>query len=409
MSKRGKTGRTKSAGKARPVKAGDADSRGWRIAFLVLCTVGACLSADLLRLHVNVHTDPDYHSYCAMSERVNCDTVAASGYAVFLGLPMALWGLVGYVGTGALSVWGLRRTRYGDTWPLGLMFWLAAAFSALAVALYLLSHLVVESVCVVCAATYLVNFGLAYVAFMALRRVGCGASSALRDDLRAVAATPGPFALFSGTLSVVMVTIWIVVPPYWRIEASTGPGGLPVGETADGHPWIGATEPVLEIEEFSDYQCPHCRRGHDDIRKLIEEHADRVRLVHRHYPLDQHCNPALNRPFHPHACRYARLAVCAQDQGMFWEANDYLFANGRRRSPVTVGDLAAGIGLDTEKLRSCVEGERAGRVVQRDLESGRVLRVRGTPTFVVRGEIYPGRVPPEVVRALAPMPGPPDG
>ena len=54
--------------------------RGWRIAFLVLCTVGACLSADLLRLHVNVHTDPDYHSYCAMSERVNCDTVAASDY-----------------------------------------------------------------------------------------------------------------------------------------------------------------------------------------------------------------------------------------------------------------------------------------------------------------------------------------
>jgi uncharacterized membrane protein len=58
-------------------------ARGWRIAFLVICTVGVCLSADLLRLHVNVYTDPDYQSYCAMSERVNCETVALSEYAVF--------------------------------------------------------------------------------------------------------------------------------------------------------------------------------------------------------------------------------------------------------------------------------------------------------------------------------------
>ena len=65
-------------------------------------------SISLARLHVNVHTDPDYQSYCAMSERVNCDTVALSDYAVFLGLPVSLWGLLGYVFMGALAVWGLR-------------------------------------------------------------------------------------------------------------------------------------------------------------------------------------------------------------------------------------------------------------------------------------------------------------
>ena len=53
---------------ARPAEAPSSNRvRGWRVAFLVLCTIGVCLSADLLRLHVNVHTNPDYRSYCAMS------------------------------------------------------------------------------------------------------------------------------------------------------------------------------------------------------------------------------------------------------------------------------------------------------------------------------------------------------
>jgi protein-disulfide isomerase len=278
--------------------------------------------------------------------------------------------------------------------------------AALGVALYLLSHYVIESVCLVCAGTYLVNIGLPFVTFMALRRVGTGVLHALRDDVRAIAGAPGPFALFEGALVVVMVIFWLTVPPYWRIEFSTGPGGVNAGVTADGHPWIGAAEPVLEIEEYSDYQCPHCRRGHDDVRNLIEQRPDRVRLIHRHFPLDHNCNAAVREAFHPQACRYALMSFCAQEQGRFWEANDYLFAQGRQRTPVSVEDLAAGAGLDAGDLRDCVSGEKASRAIQRDLESGRALRVRGTPTFVVGGEIYPGRIPPEVIiAALAEEPG----
>ena len=128
-----------------------------------------------------------------------------------------------------------------------------------------------------------------------------------------------------------------------------------------------------------------------------------MRLVHRHYPLDHHCNPAVRQVFHPEACRYAVMAYCAQEQGKFWEANDYLFAHGRDRSPVSVEDLASGAGLDAEKLRACLSGDKARRAIQRDLAAGRALGVRGTPTFVVAGVTYPGRIPPEVIRsALAP-------
>jgi len=113
----------------------------------------------------------------------------------------------------------------------------------------------------------------------------------------------------------------------------------PSGAWSPTSPWpcwscggCGAARPALTVVEYSDYQCPHCRRGHDELRGLVREHPERVRLVHRDYPLDHHCNDLLKRPFHPQACRYAVLAHCAGEQGRFWEANDVLYSLGRRRA-----------------------------------------------------------------------------
>jgi protein-disulfide isomerase/uncharacterized membrane protein len=380
--------------------------RGWRVAFLVLCTVGVCLSADLLRLHVNVHTNPDYRSYCAMSERVNCDTVAASDASVFLELPLALWGLVGYAAMGLLAAWGLGARRRPPTWPFGLLFWIGSACALLGVGLFLLSHFVVESVCIVCAGTYVVNLGLALASWMALRQAGSSPVAALAAELRAVQARPRTFGVFAGSFAVVLVLLWMFVPHYWQLEVTSGPGGLTVGATSEGHPWIGARNPVLVIEEFSDYQCPHCRKGHLEVRKLLRDHPEDVRLIHRHFPLDHHCNTRVNRPFHLNACRYAALSYCAKQQGRFWEANDYLYNYGLRREPVTPRELSTAVQIEANELLACLDGDDAARAIADDLAAGRALQIGGTPTFVVDGRTYPGRVPPEVIAAQLGLPAP---
>ncbi len=371
----------------------------WRVASLVFCTLGASLSADLLRLHVKVHTDPAYHSYCAISEWANCETVAASEYAVFAGLPVALWALAAYLAMGALAVWGLRRPLTPPCWPFGMLFWMSAFSSALSVYLGALSHFVIESVCVVCMGVYLVSFALMGLAYKELRRLELGPLKALAAEIRAWSARPLPLSLFGTVVMAALVVFWVAVPAYWRVEASTGHGGLAVGVTEEGHPWIGARKPKLVITEFSDYQCPHCRLGHHTMKQLIREHPDKVRLVHRHYPLDQECNQQLMRPFHLHACAYARMAFCGQKQNLFWEVNDYLFAKGRRQNAVTPKELAAELKLDARKLVTCLKGGEAAKAVKSDLDAGRALGIRGTPTFVVQGRIYPGRVPEEVLRA----------
>jgi protein-disulfide isomerase/uncharacterized membrane protein len=378
----------------RPAEAGPLQLvRGWRVAFLVLCTVGLCLTADLTRLHVNVHTDPNYQSYCAMSERVNCETVAASPYAVFLGLPLGVWGVLAYLGLGALTVSGLRRRPPVATWPFGILFWASTIASLLSVVLFYISHFVVESICIVCTCVYLTNAALLLVAILELRRCSAGAADALVEELRVIRGRPLRAAVSIVVAGAVLAALWIGVPRYWEITTATGPGGLTVGHTSDGAPWIGATEPAVEIVEFSDYQCPHCQRGHREMRELVQEHPRTVRLVHRSYPLDQQCNPAVTTAFHPWACSYALIAHCAGEQGRFWEANDYLFANGRRGSAVGAEEVATAVRLDRGALEACVKDGAAMRSIQADMEAGRKIGVGGTPTFLLDGRTYPGKIP----------------
>lgn len=372
----------------------------WRIAFLVLATVGVCLSADLQRLHVKVHTDPEYHSYCAISEWANCETVAASEFAVIFGLPLALWGLLAYLAMGVLVVWGLRRPLMPPSWPFGLLFWMNVFSTISSIVLYFISHFIIQSLCVVCIGTYFINLFLLIISAVELRCVRLGPFRALGQELGSIRTRLLPLSVFVGIFAAIVFVLRIALPTYWQIEFSTGPAGLPIGVTPDGQPWIGASKPKITIEEYSDYQCPHCRRRHDAMRKLIESQQERMRLIHRHYPLDHTCNRMLKRPFHRFSCFYAKMAFCAQKKNRFWEANDYLFKNGRRKDAVSEDELAKAIGIDVSFMAKCLKSDEADTVIQSDLRAGRALRIRGTPSYVLEDRVYPGRIPQEVLDSV---------
>jgi protein-disulfide isomerase/uncharacterized membrane protein len=374
-------------------------ARGPRIAFLVLCTIGACLAADLIRLHVRVHTDPDYHSYCAISEQVDCETVAQSPQSVVAGLPTAVWGLLGYLFLGSLACWGLRTRLETPTWPFAILGALALFSTLVSLWLFAVSLLVIRSTCIVCVGTYVVNILLLVVAGWELRRSNRPATSALRDELAALRRVARPAVALIGVFAVAAGVLWASVPPYWRLAHMTGPGGLPVGRSADGHWWIGARNATLEITEFSDYQCPFCERGHAAIRALLRDHPEQVRIVHRNFPLDPACNPMLRKPMHNRACLYAALAHCAGEQGRFWEASDLMYARGRQEPALGADEMAAALGLNAAALQRCAESDAARAAVAADVRHGLELQIRGTPTFVIQGRTYPGTIPDDVIRA----------
>jgi len=199
----------------------------WRVAVLVLCTLGAALSADLVRLHVRVHTDPDYHSYCAVSEWANCETVAESVQSVALGLPVAVWGLLVYLALGVLTAWGIRRPLSPSSWPFGLLFWISLISSGTSIYLYLVSHLVIESFCFVCVGTYLVNFAMVALCWVELRRFRLNPFGALSTDLRSLRERRVTVALFLTFFVVAAGVLWFSVPHYWEVKVARGHSGFP--------------------------------------------------------------------------------------------------------------------------------------------------------------------------------------
>jgi len=363
------------------------------VATAVWSAIGVAVSAELTRIHVLVHTDPSFHSVCAVSEGVNCETVAASPYAVFAGLPVSLWGVLGYGLMGGLALWGVFVGRRGAPRQWGTLWLLAATSVLVSVALGALSLTRIHSLCLFCLASYAISLILWGIAAFAVHRSGSTVWGVTVKDwvwMRSHRRTSGALGLLG---VVVLASLYAFVPRYWQTPGWVELPQLATGRDEQGHWWIGAKSPQRTVVEFSDYECPHCRAAHKAIRLMAAKHPE-VRLVHRHLPLDVACNAALKGPFHRHACRFAEAAECAGQQGRFWEMNDALFSaqERRRADAVDVMSLAVRLGLDRAAFKACVESHVAAGRVRADLEEGAARALRGTPSYVVGEQTFVGRI-----------------
>ncbi len=369
----------------------------WLALFLIVSLLGAGVSIELTRIYIKVRLDPNYESFCAINELANCDTVAVSRYSSFLKIPVSIWGLAGYSGMIAFCIWGMiRRLRPSSLWPISVLFGLSVFSVAVSLILFGISLFIIKSFCPLCMTIYGISFILLIISFIALRDGGVKSIEDILTD--AFDCLRRPRLIASGLLSILLLMSVIIagyhvafgqVPVY----LPKGPGGLTVGMDNDGNHWIGAPNPKLIIQEFSDYQCPFCRRAHQRIRRWLTEHADEVRLMHRHFPLDHHCNPIVTRPFHPNSCEMARLAYCAGAQGKFWEMNDLLYSlpHGARMPKLEL--LAKRLKLSRKKFASCIESRYCEECLMRDINFCVEKGMHATPTFVMNGKMYTGIIP----------------
>jgi protein-disulfide isomerase len=192
-------------------------------------------------------------------------------------------------------------------------------------------------------------------------------------------------------------------PSYWTAAQPARPKPvapvLPHGIEPGGGHYLGAEHPVLTLVEFSDYECPYCKQAHAQIRELLERYPTRLRVVHRHYPLDPSCNSSIQVRMHDNACFAAAVAECAGRQDRFWQANDYMFAEARSLHSRGNAEIAHDLGLDPAALEKCLR-EEGPRAVALDVDEGNRLQLQGTPTFVIEGKTYMGNLPPWVVTRL---------
>ncbi len=133
----------------------------------------------------------------------------------------------------------------------------------------------------------------------------------------------------------------------------------------------------VAILEFSDFECPYCGRfARSTLRELERRYiaTGRVLFAYVHFPLAS---------LHRNAHGAAAAALCASDEGRFWEMHDRLFAGRVDLGGESLRDHASALRLDSERFDACrTSRETAGRI-QRDIDMGLQLGVTGTPTFFV--------------------------
>jgi protein-disulfide isomerase len=249
-----------------------------------------------------------------------------------------------------------------------------------------------------CIAVYAICLLLLYFNWLLRRRFRLSPfKSDLIEDIRFLWSARRISLPIIGAVIVMGATVRFYLPHYWERRIPAISQAVRTGVTPDGHPWIGAEQPVLEIVEFTDYLCFQCRKMHHYLRELVERHPDKIRLVHRNYPMDHEVNFIFREPFHIGSGKLALLSLYAAEVGKFWEMNDLLYRISRNGNSISLGQISAELEIDVRQLAAALNDPILKRRLEIDVRYGLKLRILGTPTYMINAQIFEGFIPPEII------------
>lgn len=191
-------------------------------------------------------------------------------------------------------------------------------------------------------------------------------------------------------------------PAYWNYQFSDSTYKLPTGVTEEGHHWIGSANPALTIEEFTDYQCFQCRKNHYFLRQLMSKNPEHIRLIHRHYPMDNEFNSIIvPQPFHVGSGKMALIALAAGKYDKFWEMNDLLYEVARNKEKeIDLKALAKQIGIAPEEFAATVYSAATLHKLQIDIREGLRNNIIGTPSYLSDGQVFIGSLPAKIFEGV---------
>jgi protein-disulfide isomerase/uncharacterized membrane protein len=276
-----------------------------------------------------------------------CSAVRASSYASIAGVPTPLYGVVFFAVAAGLRLAGSRRA---------LPVWLAGG-ALTGVALIGVQAFVVDTFCTYCLIVDLSAIALLVVWALAVRPQNAEAGKGL--PATAAIAAILPFGIGFALAD--------------RPETAPVSGDLPAVIAAEQR------EGAVTVVEFLDFQCPHCRLLHGELKEAIDGFDDEVRVVRKNVPL----------PNHEHAIGAALAAICAEAQGRGDPLADAML-EADDLSPGNRELLADQAGVDMAAWRDCLESDFARKRLEADVETAESVGVRGLPTYFIGEQRFTG-------------------
>jgi protein-disulfide isomerase len=189
--------------------------------------------------------------------------------------------------------------------------------------------------------------------------------------------------------------------PGGATSAAPGLSGLTdsISAMADRGRIRGAASAPVWLIEISDFQCPYCKRWHDEVFAVVDKEyvqTGKVRLAYLNYPLTS---------IHPNARAAAEAAMCASVQGKFWELHESLFATqpaweGQKDPLPTFDSLAVAAKVDPAQWRSCMSTHATMQLIDADRDRSSRAGVQSTPSFFIGDRALAGAYPADSFRVV---------
>src|SRR5262245_3370437 len=309
----------------------------WLLIFALLglgaSTVSPCVHYPLLQ-------DPGFRSFCDVNAAVNCTRAYRSEYGSFLGVPVALGGVI-FFALSTLLAWRARQASTADQRESLIGYVYVLSIFALAFVLYLAwaSFVKLGTVCMLCLTTYLAVVGLFWVSGSGGGISIADLATRLRRDLQAILE---PRALTTAVLFVAFAIGLVILFPKHAVQATQVAQTYPQAteqERAQLAQWwelqprvdvpISSDGAKILVVKFNDYQCPPCRASYYAYASILEKYTKSgdIKFVLKNFPLETECNTAIKGDRHFSACEAAAAVVMAGPKGKAPSLEAWLFAN----------------------------------------------------------------------------------
>lgn len=369
---------------------------------LFLSLIGIGLAGYIFYLHLGLMRGELVGGPACGSGAMNCHAVTSGVWGSFLGVPISLWGILGYFVFIGLSLLAWQSDEWASRAMLATFLLGLFAVAINAILLYMMVF-VIGYYCLFCLLVDAVNLGLLAVAAASLGQPWARAKNQIGNALWSFfPSRKNPAAwLFWGIVIAGFLGVAAVhASTSYLARGSTGTIRKQMREFATkqqrisvdvtGDPAKGNPAGWLRIVEFSDFLCPACQRASKLNPIMLAGHRRDAVFIFKNYPLDTTCNTDIQRMVHPGACQVAAAGECAQQQGKFWEFHDLIFEKGHDYNLNGLEPDIQRLGMDLARFRGCMSDGTGMEAVKRDIVEAKKARVMSTPTYVINGLPIPG-------------------
>ena len=378
-----------------------------KLSIQLLAIIGLALSIELaIIFYVANYQKYALSSFCSINDFVDCDGVARTVAAQFLGIPLAYWGMFLYVTILFLTfvdkLKNCRFLKFLEVFknPIEYVATLGSIAFLCSIVLAGISIYKLNKICVLCFVTYIVDLIIALVASDGMfKNIASSFKTTFTDFVDGAKKYTKTFIvlliLATSFLAYSGIT-YNFVPHIKKQKAILKYRNMKKNPYRVEGNLLGNENADVVIELYSDYVCPLCYIHNIMLHQAVREFYN-IKVIHHNYPFDKECNKYINTNMHPKACIMAKAALAAEKQGRYWGMSSSLYEN-QPNSVENLIKLAEEIGLDKDRFISDFESNEVDRILLEQIDEAASKNIDSTPTMFINGHEEVGVTPYYVLR-----------